>query len=572
MRHVLLYGTALFLFGIFIGRLPETVALVQRRPDWSLAVDEVHQLIDRRYVSQPDAEALRRGAIEGMIEALDDPYTVFVAPSEAADFEKDLTGQFVGIGAVVRSVDGWLTIVSPLEDSPALAAGILPEDRIVAIEGVSTKDVPVDECVKRLTGVPGTEVVLSIVRDGGPFDVRLTRRQVVSRAVRGVRFDAAAGGWIHRLAPDSPIAYLRISQFTPTVADEIRDALERLSAEQPPVAGLILDLRDNPGGVLEQAAEVVDLFLDEGLIVSARGRARPDQTFSARAGQYFGEAPMLVLVDQTSASASEIVAGALADRGRAVVLGVRSFGKGLVQVVEPIESIPQALLKLTEQHFYLPSGRLIQRTDDAQTWGVDPTPGFAVPLTQDEQRSLSLLRQELDILRPASAKPPAAPGAAAALARALAQPRWSDPQWIAGVLGDKQLSTAVNAMQQRLAAGEWRPPGPTDAAAQANEATAQELLRLTRIAARMDRELARLERRINTLEAGGAAAAAPRPTDLWPDAADPSGGELTVKDRDGRTIATLRITGPDLEAWLLSADVEPAQPPTPPAPSAPGAR
>ncbi len=593
-RQTILILCLFFLMGIFVAQLPARVAQLTgstSRYDFFDPIIDVYSTISGSYVDRIDQAKLQLGAINGMLEALEDPYTQFVPPVDRADFHKELTGEFVGIGAEVVIEGGYLTIVSPLEDSPAYNAGVRPGDKVVEIDGESTLNLSIDECIDRLTGEPGTPVNILIARDGlagERIPMTIIRQRIHPRAVRGVHRriptspsastePTGAAAWEYTLDPERRIGYIRLSQFTPTAAEELAEALDLLGARKKgALGGLILDLRGNPGGVLDAALEIADMFLDGGVIASVKGRegARPisgirDQVYSAHSAGTLPDFPLIVLVNGASASASEIVAGALADHDRAVVLGTRTFGKGLVQAVQTLRSpvwggALGAQLKFTSQRYYLPSGRMIHRTDDSDAWGVDPTPGFYVPMTGEEQLARMLQRRDRDVLD----VPVLAPGAALPAAEPA---RWSDPDWIETELKDKQLAAAVRAMHSRLDTGVWTPISDiADAQAQLGSVSLAELRRLELGRERMLRDLERLERRIDALSAVAAGDGEDdRATDLWPDDAPVAGGRLDVYDKDGNKVTTLRITGENLERWLIDAGVQPLQPAAPDAEPAP---
>jgi carboxyl-terminal processing protease len=285
---------------------------------------------------------------------------------------------------------------------------------------------------------------------------------------------------------------------------------------------------------------MADLFLDSGTIVSMRGRAAPERTFAADAPGTLPDFPMVVMVNGASASASEIVAGALADNDRALVLGERSFGKGLVQSVIPLPN-NAGTLKLTEAHYYLPSGRNIQREDDSPTWGVDPSDGYYVPMTGEEYGRMWRIRQQEEIRR-------AEPDSDRA--------RWEDPAWIRERLEDPQLAAAVRAIGAKLATGEWLRTGE-DVPEFAIEFAALKSER--RRFEALQREAERTARRIQALSdlPGGDEVEA---SDLLPDELDLSGGLVEIRDESGAVVAQLRITGQGLERWLMEAPVEKMEP------------
>jgi len=523
--------------------LASTTALTQRGDDYRFLdpLIDIKQILNQRYVEVPDGEALQTGAINGMLETLNDPYTVYVPPAKKTEFTKDLTGEYVGIGAQVNIVDGWLTIVTPLEDSPAYKVGLMADDRVLEIDGKSTKSLSVDDCVKLLSGTPGTLVTLTVERKGEKLPVVITREHIKTKSVKGFhREDADANKWMVLIDPARRVAYVRLTQFTPGCADELRAALESAGAGEGRLAGLVLDLRNNPGGLLSEAVKIADMFLRDGVIVSTRGRSVAEEVARAKEEGTLPDFPIAVLLNGQSASASEVLSGALVENNRAVVIGTRSFGKGLVQNVITLPSGGE--LKVTEQKYYLPSGRCIQRDDDNAEWGVDPTPGFFVPLTDEELIELYKTRREVEVMRPAGA----APGA---------EERWSDPEWILTQLKDKQLAAAVKAVQLRVDAGQWTPTGEPG---QTSQVAGGELLRLRQTHDRLSRELLRLERREDALSGAGAAAPA-NPEDFWPDTVDVAGGKLQVFDKDGNLVATLAITGNSLEKWLIDAEVKKAE-------------
>ena len=515
---------------------------------WFDPLVDVHSIVTREYVEEPDKDALITSAISGMLESLNDPYTEFIPAKDTAEFDKQTRGEFVGIGAEVRAQDGWLLIVSPIEDSPAYRAGVMAGDRVTAVNGVSTYEKSVGECIEMLTGKPGTPVTITVDRDGKTLDITIVRERILTPTVRGVhRVDDK---WTYWIDPARKIAYIRLSQFAQGSASDFFDAVSSLMKDGLATGGLVLDLRFNPGGLFPASIEIADLFLREGVIVSTKGRAHPEQKFTARAEGTLPDFPVVVLVNRQSASASEIVAGALADNNRAIVVGERSFGKGLVQTVVPLPS-GAGQLKITEQHYYLPSGRNIQRKDDSTVWGVDPTPGFYVPMTDDEYRAMLEIRRQEEIIRRKDAAAPTGPDA----------PQWNNPDWILTHLKDKQLAAAVDAIRLRLDSGDWTPTGetrPPESIAQA------ELNRLQQSRERITRELARVDRRIDTLSRG---VAVPKNAELIPDSARLAGGKVDIFDADGKRVATLSITGPDLGRWLIDAPVKPADADRTPAPA-----
>lgn len=303
--------------------------------------------IRKAYVSDIDDSTLLEHAIRGMLEQLD-PHSSYLDQSSYEDLQVHTTGEFGGLGIEVGQEDGVIKVVSPIDDTPAARAGIESGDLIIKIDGVAVKGLGLDKAVEQMRGIVGTEIVLSIVRKGvdQPFDVVLVRDVIKVRSVRSNVMDDEYG-------------YIRVAQFQVHTADDVAKAYRDLLKASPELKGLILDLRNNPGGVLQASVEMVDKFLDGGLIVYTEGRL-PDSNkkFFSTPGDVSNGAPIVVLINGGSASASEIVAGALQDQKRAIVIGTRSFGKGSVQSVIPITE--DRAVKLTTALYYTPDGRSIQ--------------------------------------------------------------------------------------------------------------------------------------------------------------------------------------------------------------------
>lgn len=522
--------------------LGSTLRIAQMGGDYEFfdPLIDVKHILTTRYVEEVDAAALQRAAIDGMVESLNDPFTVFVPPPDVREFEKALTGEYVGIGAQVLVRDGWLTIVTPLEGSPAFRAGLMPDDRIVEINGESTFGKTAQDSVGVLTGQPGTSVELTVERAGERFGVTIVREQIKTLPVKGFHRRGAEGEWQHVIDSDRGVVYVWLTQFNPGCARTIGEVLLRHGAGRGELGGLILDLRWNPGGVLGEAIALADMFLSDGVIVSTRGRAHAEEVANARRGQgTLPDFPIIVLLNEASASASEVLAGALQEHGRAVVLGTRSVGKGSVQSVITLPNGKGAQLKITEQGYYLPSGRSLQRTDTSVEWGVDPTPGFYLPLTTEQASELLRVRREEDLIR------------------ANNEGDWSDPASIIERLRDPQLAAALRAVQARIDTGEWEQtgrPGPERKAIALDE-----LRRAERTRDLMLREIGRLERRIAAIETGVPDAAGRAQRDLWEDGLELAGGSLEILDPDGNRVVRLRITADDLERWLLDAPLELAE-------------
>lgn len=319
-------------------------------------LQQVYRFILNNYADEVDPQVLIEGAFKGMFESLKDPYSVYLTKTDMRDLNDTTSGEFGGIGAYIdkerdkdgnTKTDGYIEIAAPIEDTPAYMADLQTGDLIMTINNEDTMPLTVDEAVKRLRGVPGTDLTLKILRGkAAPFNVKL-RREVIQVPTE-------------KSSMIGSIAYIRLIQFTPHTAERFEAAYKRLSANNP--TGLIIDLRNNPGGVLDAPLDIADMFFNDGIILSTRGRmAGESQEFYAEPGVLVPESlPVIVLVNGGSASASEILSGALKDRGRAVLVGETTFGKGLVQRVIPLAPGDHGF-KLTTSRYYTPSGESINK-------------------------------------------------------------------------------------------------------------------------------------------------------------------------------------------------------------------
>ncbi len=333
-----------------------------------------------------------------------DPFTSMIWPSEVAEFNKMTQGEFSGVGIQIQSDDdGSLKVVTPIEDSPAYKAGIKAGDIITHINGKNAKGITTTQAVKSITGPPGTSVVLTVrTSDLTSRDYTLRRETIKVASIKGY-LQLPGGGWDYFVDKDQKIAYMRLTNFTRTTGDELDKAVDELKSKG--CRAIILDLRYNPGGLLTAATDVSDKFLHDGVIVSTRAdRDTPNSPTVATAHADGGETdmPLVVLVNQYSASASEIVSGALKDQHRAIIVGERTFGKGSVQMLFQLNT-KQAFLKLTTSHYYLPSGKCIHREENSTDWGVNPD--MTVEMTPEQMRAAIDARQDMDILREADDKP-----------------------------------------------------------------------------------------------------------------------------------------------------------------------
>ena len=306
---------------------------------------DVIDLIEREYVDEVDTKELIQKAIQGMVHSLD-PHSSLLPLDDFQDLQIDTKGKFTGIGIHITMQDGFVTVISPIEDTPAYKAGIIARDRIIKVDGKPTNDLR--KAVNMMRGPKGTKVVVTILREGvkKPLEFELVRDVIPIQSVKSLNVRPGYG-------------YIRLSNFTGTTTAELVNALEKMEAAEVPLKGLILDLRNNGGGLLNQSIKVADLFLDQGAILSIKGRNKKNtKVFSATSSSVERNYPLVVLINGGSASASEIVAGALQDHKRAVILGTTSFGKGSVQTVETLRD--GSGLKLTIARYYTPNDRSIQ--------------------------------------------------------------------------------------------------------------------------------------------------------------------------------------------------------------------
>ena len=315
---------------------------------------EIFSKIKSDYVENIEDSALLKNAIKGMLQGLD-PHSAYLDKDAYKELQEGTSGEFGGLGIEVGYEDGFVKVISPIDDTPAKRAGIKAGDLIIRLDGKSVKGISLMEAVKMMRGKPGSEIELTILRGGEekPFNVTIVRDIITVKNIKAETIEPA-------------FVYIRISNFQMHTVDDLSKALVKLENENNNMLkGLVLDLRNNPGGLLNAAVGVSDLFLDEGLIVYTEGRVKGSKLkFNAKPSEMFKNIPIIVLVNGGSASASEIVAGALQDHRRAIIMGERTFGKGSVQTILPMND--ETALKLTTARYYTPSGRSIQAS------GIEP--------------------------------------------------------------------------------------------------------------------------------------------------------------------------------------------------------
>jgi len=336
---------------------------------------EVFDRIKQAYVEPVSDAELLEDAVRGMLIGLD-PHSSYLSADEYSELQIQTSGQFGGVGIEISQEDGMIRVITPIDDTPAEHAGIKPGDLIIKIDGKIIQSIGLDQAIAMMRGKPGTEIVLSIIRDDSdkPIEISLKRDIIRVTSVRSRYVDEGIG-------------YLRISQFQHHTARDLDKALEQMQ-QKGPLTGLVLDLRNNPGGVLRGAVDVSDAFISEGIIVSTKGRLASSQmSFAATAEMSIADIPMVVLINGGSASASEIVAGALQDKNRAIIMGTTSFGKGSVQTV--LQLGEKRAMKLTTARYYTPSGRSIQAK------GIEPD--ILVEQQQVKARKSSRTIKEQDL-------------------------------------------------------------------------------------------------------------------------------------------------------------------------------
>ena len=434
---------------------------------YGVFVDAVEQ-VETNYVRPVDRRELLESALKGMLQNLD-PHSSYINTTEWKQFKRQIEGRFGGIGIQVGMdpESNRLKVIAPMVGTPAYEAGVLAGDLIMEIDGQTTESMTPDKAVEVLTGRPGTTVKLTVRHEG----IEKTETLSMNRAIIDMPSILGDGrkpddSWDFMLDKENKIGYVRITSFIQNTAEELKKALAELKSEG--MKALILDLRDDPGGLLGAAVEISDLFVDEGRIVSTKGRNTDGKTYDAQKEGTFDDFPMVVLVNQNSASAAEIVSACLQDHNRAIVVGQRSYGKGSVQNIIDLED-GKSVLKLTVATYQRPSGKNIHRfknAKDSDEWGVSPNPGMEVKLTPSQHATWFLARRDRDLItvgkrhnkpgdtksdanKPGDTKPESKSGEP--------KPREDNPakekeHASAKPFIDRQLNKAVEVIKEKLAA------------------------------------------------------------------------------------------------------------------------
>jgi carboxyl-terminal processing protease len=428
------------------------------------SLSEAMTLIERNYLEPTSQRVLYENAMRGMVGSLD-PHSGYISPKEYDEFRQVLDQQFGGIGVIVeRDLETQrLTVIMPLPNSPAQKAGLQAGDAILAIDGIKIGETKLSEAVEQIHGPVGTSVLLEVLapQAQNTREVRITRAEIPTDSVLG---DArrSDGSWDFFLQEDSRILYLRVTSFGERTAEEMRAALNSVNAAGQRAAAVILDFRDNAGGLVPAAVSVCDMLLDHGVIVKTRGRggvelrsyeAQPDLELPA-------DIPVAVLINGSSASASEIVAACLQDHGRATVIGERSWGKGTVQTI--IELDARSALRLTTATYWRPSDRNIHRAKDAPEsadWGVRPDEGQMVAIPEADRIKIQRYRSYRDVYRAPSTSP--SPATTAPSEPVSPQPRPGDAASASG--NQSEAASDENSTEPAtLEAAASGPPQPID--------------------------------------------------------------------------------------------------------------
>jgi carboxyl-terminal processing protease len=439
-REKLAWSISVLLIAILAFQIPHGMA--QRDSDYAFVrtLVDIHRQVANNYVEPVEEQKLASGAINGMLGQLD-PFTVYVAPEHQEEFDQLLEGNFKGVGIQLNQrEDGTVEVVTPIEGSPAFKAGVQAGDILLKVNGDSVEGLKLQpDILKKVKGPLGSSVTLTLQHENEktPVELTMTREEVVVPMMRGYS-RKADNSWDFYVSDDPKIAYIRLHQFTPDTFEKLKPVVTNLQKDG--MQGLVLDLRWNPGGRLDEAVKIVDLFVEKGIIVSTKGRNRPEHVEMATEKGTLPYFPMAVLINEHSASAS----GSLEDNKRALVVGTRSYGKGSVQELVQLEG-GTGELKMTVAYYYLPSGRLVHRKKDATDWGVEPQ--INVPMDDATQKAVFQQRTEHEFFRHPLPKVTTQPATAraAATTTATTQP-----------IVDVQLKAGVDALRSLIIMGATR--------------------------------------------------------------------------------------------------------------------
>jgi carboxyl-terminal processing protease len=434
-REKIAWMVSLVLIAMLAFQLPGTLARRDDEYAFVKTLIDLHRQIDSNYVDPVDQDKLQMGSINGMMGELD-PYSIYVPPAKEKEFDNMLEGHFEGVGIELSQTEsGDVQVVTPILDSPALKAGVRAGDIIVKVNGQDIKGKKIAEVQQIIKGPLHSAVKLTVRHlDGTEVELSMTREQINLPTVMGFRqyIDKhGAPAWDYWVSKDQKIAYIRLTQFTGDTFTELKAAMEQVLAQG--MRGLILDLRFNPGGRLDQAKKVVNLYIRDGVIVSTRGLHRAPEVLRATPGEALAteEFPMIVLVNEHSASAAEIVSGSLKDNKRALIIGTRTYGKGSVQELIPMAE-DGGLLKLTVAYYYLPNGELVHKKKGATQWGVEPQ--INVPLSAEAEQKVLLEQSDQEMLH-VTTRPSTGPASTHPATAPATQP-----------IVDTQLETALSTM------------------------------------------------------------------------------------------------------------------------------
>ena len=499
--------------------------------EWFDPLIDVRGALIDRHLNLPDEEAMQESAIKAMIESLDDPYALFVPIEKEEAFIKDLEGDYAGIGAQVRMIDGELYIISPMENSPSLKAGVRAGDVVEQIDGEPATNATIEKLIERLTGPVGTDVLVSVRhKDDSKEEITITRGHIRSQSISGlIRRNQ---DWTWCLDEENGIAYVRIIQFNDTTPLELINALQTAEKHHV-IQALVIDLRENPGGSLSAAIHISDMFLESGTIVTVTGRVDPSRSWNADSKQILQDVPIIVLVNNNSASASEIVSGSLQANDRVAILGTRTYGKGSVQ--EVLELTSGGMLKFTTARYDLANGRTIDKklSEDSGLWGVDPNEGLVILETREETTERIKSREPFTII---TADEPEASTCA-------------DTDWIENTLHDNQLVQAVIALREKLKTGEWPILSEEDPVAsgitEAVTELAKERIEILKELVKVSNRLATLQTELDEEEVS----LIPKDTNL-------DNAVVTLTDEHGISIGSWRVTSGNIEDALDSLRLE----------------